>query len=156
MYLMMDFFWPNSRALLPTFRKNCPDGVSFCPDWVSFCPDFHPQPLFFTPPSHTPFGDMYVYKPHPPTPPQNTPFQKPPRPAPPRPAPPAPAPARRRRARRWKMRSEWSASTGTCRAPQRELDENTGYGIKFRISELPQAPGRRPASAELVKKSLEQ
>ena len=39
------FFWPKSRALLPTFRTNCPDGVSFCPD-------FHPQPLFFTQPSH--------------------------------------------------------------------------------------------------------
>ena len=28
---------------------------------------------------------------------------------------------------------------------------NTDYGVKFRISELPQAPSRRPASAELVK-----
>ena len=31
-------------------------------------------------------------------------------------------------------------------------DENTGYSIKFRISGLPHAPGRRPASAELVKR----
>ena len=29
-----------------------------CPDGVSFCPDYHPQPLFFTQPSHTPLGDM--------------------------------------------------------------------------------------------------
>ena len=86
------FFLPNSRALLPTFSTNCPDGVSFCPDGVSFCPDFHPQPLFFTPLSHIPFGDMYVHK-TPPTPPQNTPIQKSP-PAPPRPAPPR---VRRRR-----------------------------------------------------------
>ena len=92
--MMVDFVLPNSRELLPTFCTNCPDGVSFCPRWGLFLPRFHPQPLFFTPPSHTPFGDMYVHKtppprppptpPHP-TPPQNTPFQKPPpRPAPPR------------------------------------------------------------------------
>ena len=56
------FFWPNARALLPTFRTNCSDGVSFWPDGVSFCPDFHLQPLFFTMQSHTPFGDMYVHK----------------------------------------------------------------------------------------------
>ena len=72
------FFLPNSRALLPTFSTNCPDGVSFCPDGVSFCPDFHPQPLFFTPPSHTPFGDMYVHKtaPTPPHPTPKHPFSK--------------------------------------------------------------------------------
>ena len=70
---MMDFFLPNSRALLPTFHTFCPDGVSFCPDGVSFCPDSRPQPPFFTPPSHTPFGDMYVHNTPPPRP-QNTPF----------------------------------------------------------------------------------
>ena len=26
---MMVFFLPNSRALLPTFRTNCPDGSHF-------------------------------------------------------------------------------------------------------------------------------
>ena len=45
---------PNSRALLPTFRMNWPDGISFCPDGVSFWPEYHPQPLFFTLPSHSP------------------------------------------------------------------------------------------------------
>ena len=63
---------PNCRALLPTFRTNCPDG-SFCPDGVSFCPENHHQSLFFTQPSQTPFGAMYVYK-TPPSPPQYTPF----------------------------------------------------------------------------------
>ena len=64
---------PNSRAILPTFRTNCPDGVSFCPDGVSFCPEYHQQPLFFTQLSQTPLGEMYVHK-TPPTAPQNTPF----------------------------------------------------------------------------------
>ena len=78
------FFLPNSRAFLPTFH---PNGVAFCPDGVTFCPDFHPHPLFFqSPPSHAPFGDMYVHR----TPPQPTPkhpFSKTaPLPAPPRPA----------------------------------------------------------------------
>ena len=52
---MIEFFFPNSRALLPNFRTNCPDGISFCPDGVSFCPEYHPQPLVFTQPSHLPF-----------------------------------------------------------------------------------------------------
>ena len=34
----------------------------------------------------------------------------------------------------------------------RRCDENTGFGIKLSISELPQAPGRRQASAEKLKK----
>ena len=74
------FFLPNSRALLPTVHTNCPDGVSLCPD-------FHPQPLFFTQPPHTPLGDMYVHQ----TPPHLTPkdpfLKTAPRPAPPRLAP---------------------------------------------------------------------
>ena len=44
-----------------------------CPDEVSICPEYHSQPLFFTQPSHTPFGDKYVNK-TPSCPPQNTPF----------------------------------------------------------------------------------
>ena len=97
--LMMDFFFPIPEHFCPLFahrRTNCPDGVFFCPDGVSFRPDFHPQPLFFTLPSHTPFGDMYVHKtPHPPH--SKTPLFKnhpPPRPAPPRPAPPRASPRR--------------------------------------------------------------
>ena len=31
-----------------------------CPDGFSFCPECHPQPLFFTQQSHTPFWEMYV------------------------------------------------------------------------------------------------
>ena len=89
---MMDFFFPIPEHFCPLFahrRTNCPDGVFFCPDGVSFRPDFHPQPLFFTLPSHTPFGDMYVHKtPLPPPPKKNSPFQKQP------PAQPCPMPAR--------------------------------------------------------------
>ena len=29
MFQMIEFFWPNSRALLPTFSTNCPDGSHF-------------------------------------------------------------------------------------------------------------------------------
>ena len=94
---MMDFFFPIPEHFCPLFahrRTNCPDGVFFCPDGVSFRPDFHPQPLFFTLPSHTPFGDMYVHK-TPPHPTPKHPFSKTaPRPAPPRPAPPRARPRR--------------------------------------------------------------
>ena len=42
------------------------------PRWVSVCPECHPQPLFFTQPSHSLLG-IYTYTKHPnPTP--NTPF----------------------------------------------------------------------------------
>ena len=41
---MLEHFCPLSYKL--------PRWVSFCPDYVSFCPDHHPQPLFFTQPSH--------------------------------------------------------------------------------------------------------
>ena len=91
-FSMLDSFLPNSRALLPNFRTNCPDGVSFCPDEITFCPDFHPQPPFFTPPSHTRSG-ICSYIQHSPTPPHATPFQKPP-PSQPRPAPPRARPRR--------------------------------------------------------------
>ena len=119
---MVDFFGPNSRALLPTFHTFCPDGVSFCPD------SRPPTPVLYSAVTY-PFGDMYVHK----TPPHHhhkTPLFKnhppPPPPALPRlaPRPPAPAPASRRPALRWKMRSNWSAST--CRAPPRELQRKWG------------------------------
>ena len=70
--MMIEFVFPNSRALLPTFlhfSNKLPRWVSLCPDLVSFCPEDHPQSLFFTQPSHTPFG----YKTHQNLP-QNTPF----------------------------------------------------------------------------------
>ena len=69
--VMIEFFFSNSRAHLSIFRTNCPDGSHY-----------HPLPLFFTQPSHSPFldiyitpvplsVDMYIYK-TPPTPTQNT------------------------------------------------------------------------------------
>ena len=68
----LDFFFPNSRALLPTFRASCPDRSHFA-KMASFSPEYHPHFLFFTQQSHTPFGDTYIHK-NTPTPPQNTPF----------------------------------------------------------------------------------
>ena len=71
--ILIEFFPPNSRALLPTFLTHCPDGSHFqvCPDGVSFWPEYHSQALFFTPPSHISFRDMCAHKhpePHPKTP----------------------------------------------------------------------------------------
>ena len=76
---MIEIFLPNSRAILPTFHTNCPEGSHFdqtgliLPRWVSFCPQHHPQPMFFTQQSHTPVLDMYLHK-TPQNPPQNTCF----------------------------------------------------------------------------------
>ena len=74
---MIEFFPPNFRlkfrALLPIFRTNCPDGSHFAqmglnlPRW-GLIPEYHLQPMFFSQPSHAPFGDIYVHKTNP-TPP---------------------------------------------------------------------------------------
>ena len=129
-HLMMDFL-PNSRARLPTFSTNCPDGVSFCPDGVSFCPDFHPNPCSLLR-RHTPLSGICTYIKRPPNPTPKHRFSKT-APARPRPAPrpPAPAPARRRRAQREKMRSKWSAST--CRAPRDNCSANAAVRERQRI-----------------------
>ena len=66
------FFSPNSRALLPTFPANCPDGPRFAQVGSHFAQNTAPN-LFFTQPSHIPFKDMYLHK-TPQSPPQNTPF----------------------------------------------------------------------------------
>ena len=73
---MIEFLFPNSSNFESTFAHfsyKFPRWVSFCPDRVSIRPEYHQQPLFFTQPSQTPFGNIYVHK-TPPTPPQNTPF----------------------------------------------------------------------------------
>ena len=56
---MIDFFFSSTFA---HFSYKLPRWVSFFPDGVSFCPEYHPQPLFFTQPSHTPLWDMYGHK----------------------------------------------------------------------------------------------
>ena len=56
---MIEFSFPNSRALLPIFLINCSDGSHFAQ-----MPGIPPTPVLF--------GNMYVHK-TPPTPPQNTP-----------------------------------------------------------------------------------
>ena len=56
----------------PILEHFCPPFIQIA-QMVSFCPEYLPQPLFFTQPSHTPFGDMRVHKTHP-IPPQITPY----------------------------------------------------------------------------------
>ena len=70
---MIDFFPPILEHFCQIWYK-LPRWVAFCTGGVSFCPEYHPQPLFSTQPSHTPFGDMFVHKTYktPPTPPPNT------------------------------------------------------------------------------------
>ena len=62
---MKPLFSPNSRARLPTFRTNCPDGSHFAQMGSHFAQNTTTNP--------TPFGDMYVHK-TPSTPPQTTPL----------------------------------------------------------------------------------
>ena len=63
---MINFFFAILEHFCPLWYK-LPRWVSFCPDGVSFCPEYHTQPLYFTQPSHTLFGNMYIHK-TPPTP----------------------------------------------------------------------------------------
>ena len=56
------FFFPNSRALLPMFRTNClesPRWVSFCPDGVSLCSEHHHQPFLLSP--HKPLSGICTH-----------------------------------------------------------------------------------------------
>ena len=66
-------FFSQFESNFAHFPYKLPRRVSLCPDGVSLCPELHHQPLFFTQPSQTPLGDMYVHK-TPPIRPQNTPF----------------------------------------------------------------------------------
>ena len=72
----LHFFFPILEHLCP-FLVQIGQMDLILPRWgnigVLFCPDPHPQPLFLTLQSHTPFGDMYVHK-TPQSPPQNTHF----------------------------------------------------------------------------------
>ena len=58
---MIEFFSPNARAFLPTFRTNCPEGSHLAQKTV-------PNPIVY--------WDMYIHK-TPPTPPKNTLFPGP-------------------------------------------------------------------------------
>ena len=70
--LMIEFFFSILEHFCPLFVHIVQMGP-VCPDGVSFCPEYHFQPLFFTQPSHAPFGDMYIRKKNP-NPPPNTPI----------------------------------------------------------------------------------
>ena len=69
------FFLPNSRALLPTFHTNCPNGSHFALMGSQFAQNTcdHHQPLFCQS-RHKPLSGKCTYTKHPTTPPQNTPF----------------------------------------------------------------------------------
>ena len=69
---MIEFFCPILEPLCPLFVQIAQIGL-ICPDGDSLCLGYPHQPLFFTQPSRTPFGEMYVHK-TPQTPPENTPF----------------------------------------------------------------------------------
>ena len=72
---MIELFFFNCRAYLPTFTTNCPDESHFAAMGSHFAklPRIPPPTLFSTQQSHTPFANMYIQKTTP-TPPQNTPF----------------------------------------------------------------------------------
>ena len=56
---MIEFFWPNSRALLPIFSTNCPDGSHFAQMGSHFAQKTTPNPCsLLSRPSHMPFGDI--------------------------------------------------------------------------------------------------
>ena len=66
-------FFPNSRALLPIFQTNSPDGSHFALLGSRFAQNTNPNPC--SQPSHTLFGDICVHR----TPlrqAQNTPFPR--------------------------------------------------------------------------------
>ena len=71
---MIEFFPPNARALLPTFRTNCQMPVGLIlPRWGLILPRIPPQtPILYSAVTH-PFRRLCVHK-TPPSPPQNTPF----------------------------------------------------------------------------------
>ena len=53
---MIEFFWPNYRALLPTFGTNCPDGSHFAQNTTS-------NPCFLL--SRHPLSGICMYTKHP-------------------------------------------------------------------------------------------
>ena len=69
---MILFFSPILEHFFPLFVQIAQMGL-ILPKWVSFFPEYHPHPLFFTQPSHTPYRYMYLHN-TPPSPPQNTPL----------------------------------------------------------------------------------
>ena len=69
---MIGFLPRNSRALLPTFCTDCPDGSHFAQMGSHFFTIPPPTPAFYSAVTN-PFRDMYVHK-TPPTSPQNTHF----------------------------------------------------------------------------------
>ena len=73
---MIEFSFPNSRALLPTLPTNCPSGSHFAQMGSHFAQITAPNPcslLSHLLSHHTPFWDMYVHKTST-SPPENTPF----------------------------------------------------------------------------------
>ena len=73
LHQMIDFFLSNSRALLPTFHTNCPDGSYFAQMGSHFAENTTTNPCSLLS-SHKPLQGICTYAKTPLTPPQNTPF----------------------------------------------------------------------------------
>ena len=71
LYDMINFLFPNSRALLPTFRTNCPDGSHFFQIGTHFAQNTTTNPCSLLS-SHTLLLGICTYTKK--APPQNTPF----------------------------------------------------------------------------------
>ena len=69
---VVNFPPPNSRALLPTFRTNCPDGSQFAQMGSHFDRTTTSNPCSLLS-RHTPLSGICTYTKHP-SPPQNSPF----------------------------------------------------------------------------------
>ena len=70
---MIEFCFPNSRALLPTFRTNCPDGSHFALLGSHFARSTTTN-LCSLLSGHKPLSGICTNKKHPQPHPQNTPF----------------------------------------------------------------------------------
>ena len=70
---MIGIFFPNSRAIRPTFRINCPDGSHVAQMGSHFAQNTTTKPCSLLS-IHKPLFGICTYTKHPPTLPQNTPF----------------------------------------------------------------------------------
>ena len=73
LHQMIDFFLPNSRALLPTFHTNCPDGSYFAQMGSYFAQNTTTNPCSLLC-RHTPFSRICTYSKHPKPHPKTTLF----------------------------------------------------------------------------------
>ena len=61
---MIEFFPPNSRAILPTFHTHCPDASHFAQMGSHFAQNATPNPCSLLS-RHTPLSEICTYTKHP-------------------------------------------------------------------------------------------